>query len=324
MLRAIWQVWTSKTDDPSEEEHFHMPLHFLRCQEAVTFEARVRADRNFKCIKRRDWKKWIQRQIAEKVDNVQKVRSADLFKILQPKQMIARSNGKLIRQLPGLCGGDGKWKCSRDEIALEWQTQFGNIENAEIVAVDDLLQRSVAKQDVTWQASDLLAVPSLYQLESAIRALQAGKATGLDGLGAEILQVHCQKAFPSLVKGCSAGAEHHGICWRMATSLVQGKRQPTKHAGISSHFAGVSGVKGLFKSMETIDNWGIGKSGKTYAMGRPTRTLNRSTAPSCPFLEKEREKAEKVACGDFLGHQSGLLFCGETIGGRRCFWYAQS
>ena len=235
MLKAIWQVWKGTARDLEAEENFRMPFHFLRCQEAITFEARIKVDQGFKCIKRRDWKKWIQKQLNEKVANAQQVRSAELFKVLRPKQMIARSTGKLIRQLPGLRGGDGQWKSNRDEVALEWQTQFGTIENAEDVTVNDLLQRSVARCDGSWQAADLLSIPSLYQLESAIRALQATKATGLDGLGAEILQadpvVAAKQLFPLLLKAAVRGQGIMEFAGGWLLPLFKGKGSPQNMPG---------------------------------------------------------------------------------------------
>ena len=236
MLRAIWQAWKGNMQDCEAEETLRMPLHFLRCrQEAVTFEARIKIDHDFKCIKRRDWRQWIKQQLVDKVEKAKGVRSAELFKILRPKQMIARSTGKLIRQLPGLCGEDGQWKNNRDAIALEWQTQFGTIENAEEVTAVELLQRSVSRHEGCWQASDLLSIPSLYHLESAIRALQAAKATGLDGLGAEVLQadpvVAAKKLYPILLKAAVRGQGVMEFAGGWLLPLFKGRGNPQNMAG---------------------------------------------------------------------------------------------
>ena len=235
MLRAIWQVWKSEISAVNEEEDFHLPLHMLRCQEAITYEARLRADKQFRAIKKRDWKNWIRKQLKDKVEAAQGVRSAELFKILRPKQMIARSAGKLIRQLPGLIGQDGEWKSSRDEVAVEWQAQFGGIENAEDISVEELLERSCQQFFGRRTEEDLLQLPTIYQLEGAIRALQADKATGLDGLGAELLQADpckaAQKIFPLVLKAAIRGQGIMELAGGWLLPLYKGKGNPQKMMG---------------------------------------------------------------------------------------------
>ena len=91
----------------------------------------------------------------------------------------------------------------------EMQVQFGDIENTETVSVQDLLDRSVCHHQGPRQEVDLLNIPTIYQLEHAIRQLQASKACGVDGIGAEILQADpCRAAkliFPILVKSAIRG-----------------------------------------------------------------------------------------------------------------------
>ena len=235
LLKAMWHSWRCAAGQTMEEVDFRMPLHLLRCQEAITYEARMKADRDFKAIKRRDWRKWIQKQVNEKVTAAQGVKSSELFKILRPKQMIARSAGKLIRHLPGLIGQDGQFKRDRDEVAVEWQAQFGGIENTEEVSVAELLNRSCQQCFEQRTGNDLLQVPTLYQLEGAIRALQAEKAPGLDDIGAELLQADpskaAQKLFPLLLKAAVRGQgvmEWAGGC---LLPLFKGKGNPQRMGG---------------------------------------------------------------------------------------------
>lgn len=235
ILRAMWQTWKNEVSQQKEEENFHMPLHLLRCQEALTYEARLRADKDFRAIKKRDWKSWIKKQLNDKVEAAQDVHSAELFKILRPKQMIARSAGKLVRQLPGLIGQDGQWKSSRDEVAVEWQAQFGGIENAEEISVGELLERSCQQFFGSRNAEDLLHLPTIYQLEEAIRALQADKAPGLDGIGAEILQADpcktAQRIFPLIMKSAIRGQSIMEMAGGWLLPLFKGKGNPQKMAG---------------------------------------------------------------------------------------------
>ena len=190
--------------------------------------------------------------------------------------MIARSTGKLIRQLPGLCGGDGQWKNNRDEVALEWQTQFGTIENAEEITAIELLHRSVSRHDGCWQAIDLLSIPS-WNHNQSIAGSQSHRAgrfgrrsvSGRSGCG-------CQKAFSSFIEGSSPRARHHGVCWWMVAAFIQRKRQPAEYGRIRipGHSFGICCVKCFFKGMETIDHRRTGTGGTTNAVGGQTRTLD--------------------------------------------------
>ena len=78
------------------------------------------------------------------------------------------------------------------------------MENGEDVQIQELLERSQQHLTGGHNAQVLQHVPTLYQLEEAIRALQSMKAPGLDGLGAEILHAKPQEAakkiFPIVMK----------------------------------------------------------------------------------------------------------------------------
>ena len=70
-------------------------LALLRQQSAVILEARGNIDARFRACKKRDWKEWINEQMAKKIENANYVSNDALFKLLQPKKMIAKHAGKL-------------------------------------------------------------------------------------------------------------------------------------------------------------------------------------------------------------------------------------
>ena len=102
ILTAMFQGWKNAIGKDVEQPVQHSQLHYVQCQEAMTFEVRQQLDHDFRKIKQRDWRTWIKNQVDSKVQAAQGVRTADLYRILQPKKMKARSSGKLLKALPGL------------------------------------------------------------------------------------------------------------------------------------------------------------------------------------------------------------------------------
>ena len=162
-------------------------------QEAVTLEARQNVDRLFRSAKKKAWKAWVDRQLADKMERAHESRGVDLFKVLKPKQMVQKKKGNLIKPLPGLQDADGVWQKSAREIAVAWQKQFGAIEHAEEVTFDQLLARSEPSCQPI-EVEQLGQVPTLYDVEAAIRTLNCDKAPGLDNLGTELFQLDVSHA----------------------------------------------------------------------------------------------------------------------------------
>ena len=130
---------------------------------------------------------------TKKIQQTNHASNGDLFSILQPKKMIAKHAGKLTKPLPGYRSLDGQWKFSRVDIAEAWQQQFADIENAETVVFADLLTKSKPTCEPR-TAEQLLEVPTLMDVEKALRQLNLVKAAGLDGLGAELFKGDCATA----------------------------------------------------------------------------------------------------------------------------------
>lgn len=97
----------------------------------------------------------------------------------------------------------GQWCQGKKDIALAWERQFGELENAHPVPLAQLLAKSAPQYlDVT--IDDLAAIPTLYDLEQAIRGADIMKAPGVDGLGAEIFRRNpsamARQFYPLLLK----------------------------------------------------------------------------------------------------------------------------
>ena len=105
--------------------------------------------------------------------------------------------------MPGYRSLDGTWKFSRSDIAEAWQQQFADIENAEDVTFKALLEKSKPICEPR-DAKQLLELPTLIDVEKALRQLNSAKAPGLDGLGAELFRGDCataaERIYPLVLK----------------------------------------------------------------------------------------------------------------------------
>eukprot|EP00435_Cladocopium_sp_Y103_P018773 s3046_g4.t1 len=178
-------------------------LHSALSQEAVLLEARMRMIQDFRRRKKQDWKAWIQSQLQQQIDGLRHAKGSDLHRILRPKRINDAKKGRLRRHLPGFKDQDGVWRTSRQNIATAWQAQFAAIEHADQTSLKDLLSNSKPRCH-TLTCSNLLELPTVLDLERAIRALRDNKAPGLDGLGAELLQGKigdsARRLYPLVVK----------------------------------------------------------------------------------------------------------------------------
>ena len=193
MLNKFLAAWKGKGDLDEHGKLVDWDLTLLRQQEAVTLEARINTEARFRSCKKSDWRKWIKEQLDWKVHQANQASKGDLFSIVQPKKMIAKHAGKLTKPLPGYRGLDGMWKFSRVDIAKAWQQQFADIENAEEVVFDELLDKSHPTCEER-NVEQLMEIPTLRDVEKAVRQLNLNKAPGLDGLGAELFKGDCATA----------------------------------------------------------------------------------------------------------------------------------
>eukprot|EP00438_Fugacium_kawagutii_P003317 Skav229331 [mRNA] locus=scaffold2917:90227:93595:+ [translate_table: standard] len=164
-------------------------LHQARMMFACTQEVFASTTQHFRCRKRQDWRHWMQKKLYQQRHDLATLPRSQLFKILKPKAIVQRAKGHSHRALPGLTDQHGKRRLGRQDVALAWQTQFGDIENA---FPDDIsaMNSSVVMDARPRTTDDLLQMPSLYELEDALRGLDDRKAPGLDAIGAEVFRLH--------------------------------------------------------------------------------------------------------------------------------------
>ena len=197
-LHMVLQVWKHGV---LQDARTTLTRHQMRMQFALALHMRVQLDSHFRKQKVHEWKHWVA-DIAQS-NRLAVQQGGDIYKILQPKKMIARAAGKHKRQLPGYRQQDGTWVHSKHTIALAWQAQFASIENADASDMHCMIQQS-QPQDVQHAVDDLQDIPTLFELEAAIRQLSDLKAPGVDSLGAEVFQVSisaaARRVYPILLK----------------------------------------------------------------------------------------------------------------------------
>ena len=197
MLRTVFSAWKHQHVPEEVVQEGQFQLHVLRMQDALFVHQRRQCDDRFRLRKRQAWKQWA-------LDHAEKIRKdllhGDVFRILKPKRALAKATR---RSLPGLRSKTGQWCQGKKDIALEWERQFGELENARPVPLAQLLAKSAPQYlDVT--IDDPAAIPTLYDLEQAIRGADITKAPGVDGLGAELFRRNpgamARQFYPLLLK----------------------------------------------------------------------------------------------------------------------------
>ena len=214
-LAKVFQAW--KTGQAEYRDAlWELDMSMLCQQDAILLEARRSIDDKFRKHKKQDWKACIEYHLTSQISQANAVSPSKLYQILQPKKMIAKHCGKLTKPLPGLRKEDGEWHFSRSSVADGWQRQFGQIENAETVAFEELLDRSKPLCGPR-SIQNLQEIPTLIDVEKALRSLNDDKAAGLDGLGAELFKGECAKVarrvYPLVLKTglrCQGVAELSG------------------------------------------------------------------------------------------------------------------
>eukprot|EP00435_Cladocopium_sp_Y103_P046691 s371_g13.t1 len=239
LLKAVWHAWSAQTKQTTFSGYWRLQRVILWQQEAVLYEARMRLDQKFRTQKRQAWKQWIQRQLDDKIQQAGRAKSNELFAILQPKQMIAKASGRLVKALPGFVDEHGNLQRNRDEVAVAWQEQFSTIEHAEPVALDALMQRSQPHHWKERDETELLHIPTVYELEEAIRNLNEQKAAGVDGLGPELFQSNpaltARRLFPLVLKAAIRGQAVVEFCGGWLLPLWKKK-------GHQRHMSGYRGI----------------------------------------------------------------------------------
>ena len=236
-LAMIFAAWKGKQVGPTTEQAAYN-LHCANLSLAVLYEQRSSLDLQFRQCKRDDWRSWVESQAQERLQAAKKAKGADIYKIFKPKAAIAAHAGKNKRPLPGLRDAQGRWRKGKQEVAIAWQQQFAKLENA----VETSVQEMCPASEQVFQAraaNDLIDIPTLLELEQAIRAIDASKAPGVDMIGGEILRqdvvVSSRKLYPLLLKMALRGQWPPELSGGWLLPLYKGKGDPRSmmmHRGI--------------------------------------------------------------------------------------------
>ena len=254
MFFGVWKALPARLDDLPE---LLLQLHTSRLQEAVVYEMRCKSIQCFRKQKGQDWKNWTKQQLQTKIDHCQKDSGINIFRVLQPKKMIAAKAGKNRRALPGLRDSMGTWHKSNTSIALAWQAQFAGIENAGSTSFATLLQKS-RPLCAPLHPKVLNQVPSILDFEMALRALNAQKAPGLDGLGpgCGTFAVQCDAISTTVVstdaQDVHAQARHCRTHRGMARATAQGQITHFPDVWLSCHTFGTNHCSSYFQSLAPV------------------------------------------------------------------------
>ena len=232
LLTCVFKGWKEGRNDHLDAHNRN--IHLLMMQDAIVYEQRDKLHQVFKHSKALDWKNWFTAQWNEQIQKANSIRGSDVFKIFRPKRMIQKHAGKTRRALPGLCMANGQWMTSRDEVARGWQAQFSTIENACEATIEHVQADSTPNTQIR-DIEFLKQIPTMYDLETAIRGLQHAKAPGADNVGAELLKLHFPANIPKLymllAKTCLRGQAVAELCGGWLIPLHKGKMHVAKMEG---------------------------------------------------------------------------------------------
>ena len=222
-LQLIFQAWKTKQPDSRK---LSTQLHLATMQSALTLKMRQDVDHAFRAQKKVEWKQWVVQQMDRNVEQLSQRGAKELFRVLQPKKMIARSQGKMRQSVPGLREGDGTWAVGKRAIATAWQRQFAALEHAQETSMNHLLEASCPNVQ-PHTIKDLQEIPTLYDVERALHMLNDKKATGLDDIGAELLQTSipstAKKIMPLILKAVLRGQTTPDLTGGWLLPLFKGK-----------------------------------------------------------------------------------------------------
>ena len=200
--RIFFKAWAEKQD--SLKEQHRRSMHVCRLQIALTLNKQIQAEHLFRKIKKEDWKEWAVSRMRNDVEEANKAKGSDLFRILQPKRAIQRAKFGAHSPLPGMKDKTGTWCQDRQSIALAWESQFSQLENADKTTINELWDRSRPCHKNRC-VHELLEIPDLFDFEEALRSMNPAKAPGVDAIGAEIwrqnVAISARRLFPLLLKG---------------------------------------------------------------------------------------------------------------------------
>ena len=333
MLSQCFRAWKSKNADHAKASDY--TIHQLQMEDAVLFEQKRCVDQRFRLAKKRDWKVWIQTQSEKLANDMKQAKAADIYKILKPKAAIASHSGKMRRPLPGLKNTAGQWCMNKHQIAIAWKKQFGQIEHAVEIPLSAMTETSQG-QISNAGPSDLVGVPSVYDLELAIRSLHNTKAPGVDALGTELFQqdveAMAKRLYPLLLKLCVRGQWVPELAGGWILPLFKGKGPVSAMVGYRAILL-ESTIARMFsktwrgpmemgvRNLANPNQWGGRRGLSCESMHLQARMWQSdvkhrrlSSAIICMDIKQAFYSVAKPLLTDFKGDMSTLVQLGDTLG----------
>ena len=132
----------------------------------------------------------------------------EIYKMLRPVMPRTKQRRTAVQPLPQLHQSGDAVEISTTAFQNQWIDHFAALERGHDVDLQTFLKQQLERQATmcrpsTWTHDD---IPPMSALEQAIRKLTNGKASGLDGLPAELLKASPRQAarilYPLLLKFC--------------------------------------------------------------------------------------------------------------------------
>ena len=179
----------------------------------------------FLTTRRRERQEWMAQCAQNLQDGLSRSSFSQWHKLLRPKRAIKQKTNSRKR-VPGLKSPTGEWLTTGLDVSLMWQRHFGKIENAEEGTPAEILARSVPTcHNIT--VDTLLAHPTLFDLERAIRGSNPWKAAGPDQIGAEVWRANT----PGFSRRCFALFLKSGLRGQWVAEFAGGDLVPLYKKG---------------------------------------------------------------------------------------------
>ena len=111
----------------------------------------------------------------------------DVMRRLKPLRLGRRIACLGRKALPIVYLETGEVAATRQEATERWRRHFGEMEGGTLTTCQELLQRQPHHH--SYPQTDIADLPTLCEVEHALRATKCGKATGHDGLPGDVLHV---------------------------------------------------------------------------------------------------------------------------------------
>lgn len=226
LLYLCWWGWKGS---PSHGEVVSSSVRLLDFQAALDLWKRDSLSRQFRQLRQAERKQWSIQCTTQLSHDLQVHEIGQWFKLIKPKRALKHSTQNK-RKMPGLRDDRGGWITKAASVSLMWQRHFGAIENADEGTAEDIVRRSQPCGNSS-SIDDLLGIPTLFDLERAMRNMNTKKAAGPDQLGAEVWQADV----PQMAKRCYALFLKSGLRQQWVAEFAGGDLVPLFKKGDASN-----------------------------------------------------------------------------------------